>query len=87
MTKDKKTITTAPPTELAQNTKELNKVEKELKKQNSFSQAFLRGLVAALGATLGLAIVLSIFYFVVDAVSKRLGIENFTNELFKYAKR
>lgn len=87
MPKTVKKIENTNTEQLSRNTKELFKVEKELKKQNSFSQSFLRGLITALGATLGLAIVLSALLFVIDAVAKKLGIENITNQILSNIKR
>lgn len=73
--------------EIEKNTRELNKVEKQLKKQNAFSEVFLRGLVTALGATVGLSIVVSVLVVTLSFVSDSLGLQFLSDPLLNLLKK
>lgn len=62
--------------ELAENTQELQRVKLQLKKQNSLVQGFMRGMVAALGATVGLSIFLGLLALLINYFAKVLGVES-----------
>jgi hypothetical protein len=53
---------------LSENTKEIHLHTIQVKKQNSLVQSLLRGLFTALGATIGLSLVLGLFTIVLAAL-------------------
>lgn len=56
--------------------KQLRKIQTQLKRQNSFGLAFARGLVTGLGATVGVAIVVTLSAFVILQVARFFGAES-----------
>lgn len=84
---NKSSPTPEQKTQLNENTEQLKKVTRQLKKQNSFPAAFMRGVTTALGATLGVSIILAIIVFAIDQVAKAFGVENVTHDLLQTLHR
>lgn len=52
---------------------QLSTLNSRLKKQNSLSQAFLRGVMTGLGATVGLTIVVTLVAFIINYIANLFG--------------
>lgn len=52
---------------------QLAAIRRNLEKQNSFKLSFLRGLMTGLGATVGLAIILTLSVFIITSVANLVG--------------
>lgn len=63
--------------ELTNNTLQLEKLERQIKKQNSLSQALLRGLATGIGATLGLSIFLGFMAVLLSFLANTFGLQWF----------
>lgn len=48
----------------------------QLARQNSLTQAFIRGLMTGLGATVGVAVVVALSVFIIVQVARLLGFES-----------
>jgi hypothetical protein len=69
--------------ELMNNTLQLEKLERQIKKQNSLSQAFLRGLATGLGATLGLSLFLGFMAVLLGFLASAFGLQWFFEPILR----
>jgi hypothetical protein len=59
----------------------LARVAKQLKRQNSLGWSFARGVMAGLGASLGVTLVLTVVVFALSQIAGWLGIETIVQPL------